>query len=357
MEPEMLEKIRMLRAELHAAPEISGQEKLTRARLMRFISENTSLELNECGGGFYAAHRETDKERRGIAIRADFDALDTGNGTAAHLCGHDGHAAALCGAALMLEGKRFGREVFLLFQDSEESGSGASACCRLFEKESVGEIYGAHNLPGVPLGAIRSRRGVFACASKGLELRFGGAPTHAAYPELGISPAHAVGGLLCGLDGLARQHSYGGMTLCTVIGVHMGEKGFGSAAAHARVLLTLRAERDGDLAALSKAVETLARGLAQRDGLRFMFTEHDVFPATVNDESCAGKVIDICGGEYLERPMRWSEDFGHYLNRCPGAFFGIGAGVGHAPLHTAGYEYPDALLEPTAEAFMKLIEA
>lgn len=357
MEHDMFEKIRRLRAELHAMPELSGQETLTKARLMRFIGENTSLELNECGGGFYAAHRETNKERCGIAIRADFDALDIGNGMAAHLCGHDGHAAALCGVALMLEGKRFGRDVFLLFQDSEENGSGASGCCRLFEKESVGEIYGAHNLPGVPLGAIRSRRGVFACASKGVELRFYGAPTHAAYPELGISPARAVGRLLCGLDECAEPRRYEGMTLCTVIGVHMGEKGFGSAAANAQVLLTLRAEHDGDLAALSREVETLARELAQRDGLRFMFAEHDVFPATLNDERCAQKALDVCGGEYLGQPMRWSEDFGHYLNRCPGAFLGIGAGTGHAPLHTAGYEYPDALLEPTAEMFMKLIEA
>ena len=50
------------------------------------------------------------------------------------------------------------------------------------------------------------------------------------------------------------------------------------------------------------------------------------------------------------------QDFGHYLLRCPGAFFGIGAGEQHAPLHTADYEYPDSLLAPTAEAFLALME-
>ena len=54
--------------------------------------------------------------------------------------------------------------------------------------------------------------------------------------------------------------------------------------------------------------------------------------------------------------MRWSEDFGHYLLHCPGAFFGIGAGEQHAPLHTADYEYPDTLLAPTAAAFLALLE-
>ena len=44
--------------------------------------------------------------------------------------------------------------------------------------------------------------------------------------------------------------------------------------------------------------------------------------------------------------MRWSEDFGHYLNYkySKGAFIGIGAG--DCPdLHTKDYEYPDVLLE------------
>ena len=38
------------------------------------------------------------------------------------------------------------------------------------------------------------------------------------------------------------------------------------------------------------------------------------------------------------------------------AFFGIGAGINHPPLHTAQYEYPDALLEYTMQAFLKLLE-
>ena len=54
--------------------------------------------------------------------------------------------------------------------------------------------------------------------------------------------------------------------------------------------------------------------------------------------------------------MRWSEDFGHYLLHVPGAFFGVGAGETHAPLHTKNYEYPDCLLKPTANAFWNLIQ-
>ena len=59
----------------------------------------------------------------------------------------------------------------------------------------------------------------------------------------------------------------------------------------------------------------------------------------------------------MEEPMRWSEDFGHYLKKCHGAFFGIGAGENHPPLHTENYEYPDALLPYAVEAFAKLMKS
>ena len=164
MNMQNLDKLLSLRAALHACPEVSGQEVRTRALLMDFLREFTSLELHPCGAGFYAAHREPNAARPAAALRADYDALATPEG-AAHLCGHDGNAASLCGVALELEGQTLGRDVFLLFQPAEESGAGALPCCELFDHERVGEIYAAHTLPGQPLGRILTRPGTIACAS------------------------------------------------------------------------------------------------------------------------------------------------------------------------------------------------
>ena len=248
---------------------------------------HTTLELLPCGKGFYCAHREDAPQKPAIALRADFDALATPDGGAAHLCGHDGHAASLCAAALEPEGKTVGRNVFLLFQPAEETGAGAGPCCELFQTEHMDEIYGAHNLPGFPAGVVFTRPGTFACASGGV---------------------------------------------------------------------TLRAEHNVDPEKLRTSVLGCAKALCEEAGLGFSFEEQDVFPATENDGACADKVLSLTGGRVLNVPMRWSEDFGHYLLHIPGAFFGIGAGEHHAPLHTARYEYPDSLLEPTANAFWALIQ-
>ena len=350
-----MDELIALRQMLHGLAEVSGQETRTKAALMDFLRAHTTLELRDCGAGFYAAHRESN-DAFGLALRADYDGLAMPDGTAAHLCGHDGHAAALCGAALYAEGKRFGKNLFFLFQPAEETGAGAAPCTALFAEEAVDEIYGAHNLPGFPLGQVVTRGGTFACASRGVTLTFGGKPTHAAYPELGISPAKAVGQLLCDLDAISAPSDYEGMTLCTVIGVQMGEKAFGAAAEAAEVWLTLRGEHDRDLLKLYDRVVTCGQALAEADGLTFRVEVQDVFPATENDPACAEKVLQLCDGAVLPQPMRWSEDFGHYLQQCRGAFFGIGAGEDCPGLHTEHYEYPDALLPYAVDAFIKLIE-
>lgn len=356
MRQELTEKIIALRHMLHSCAEPSGQEHRTRALLWEFLRENTGMELHSCGDGFYAAFRKGGESQNGILLRADYDGLSMPDGRAKHLCGHDGHAAALCAAALLLEEQPVNRNVFFLFQPAEETGTGAEGCTEIFTRERVVETYGTHNLPGFPLGQIVTREGTFACASEGLIIYFLGKAAHAAYPEQGISPAEAVGCFLCRLPELTEASGYRGMTLCTVVAVKLGERAFGTAASNAEICLTLRAEHDCDLDLLREKVLLLAVNLAKKYGLKLSHERQDVFIATENDPICAEKVLRLCKGTELREPMRWSEDFGQYLLKCPGAFFGIGAGTAHPPLHSEHYEYPDDLLMPTAQAFLKLIQ-
>ena len=70
-DPKLLEKVVRLRQALHTCPELSGHEEKTKLLLKRFLQENTTLELNDCGAGVYAAHIETKRDLPGIALRAD----------------------------------------------------------------------------------------------------------------------------------------------------------------------------------------------------------------------------------------------------------------------------------------------
>lgn len=345
-----------LRHTLFDNAEISGEEVKTKKILIDFIKKHTkNLEVVDCGEFFYVKHIEENATKPSIALRADYDALATPCGKAKHMCGHDGHSAQMCYVALMLDEAVLDRNVFLIFQPEEETGAGAKKCCKIFDLEKIDYVYGMHNLPGFKEGMVYSIHDTFALASRGVTISLIGKPTHAAYPELGINPSNAIGKLLCELDELSDSRQFEKMTLCTVIGVEMGEKAFGAAAEKADLWLTMRGELDSDLMKLYDSIIKRAKELAKEYNLEFKVDVQDEFPAVINTNECVDTLLDLEQGEFLEVPMRWSEDFGHYLHYAKGCFFGVGAGVNHPGLHTETYEYNDKIMERTAQVFMDIV--
>ena len=239
-----------LRHELHAHPELSGQETWTKARLMDFLQEHTKLELHDRGNWFYALYRGRGVGK--IAFRADFDALPMEETCelpyrsqcpgVAHKCGHDGHSAALALLGLTLERTGADRDVYLIFQPAEEVGAGGEACAALLKEEHIGEVYAFHNMPGYPLHTVALRKGTMNCASKGVAYRFEGVSTHASTPELGRNPAQAVARIVGALPGLTRQEDHRGLVMATVVQIAVGEPAFGISAYRGALLLTLRAQ-------------------------------------------------------------------------------------------------------------------
>lgn len=132
MDNKNFELARDLRHELHAHPELSNEETWTKARLQRFIEENTkNLEIIDKGNWFYAKYFKAEGLPN-IAFRADFDALPMDEfielpwGSKfpgkAHKCGHDGHSSTLAGFALEVDQKGAYKNIFFLFQPAEEVG-------------------------------------------------------------------------------------------------------------------------------------------------------------------------------------------------------------------------------------------
>ena len=148
-----------LRHELHAHPELSGQEVWTKQRLMDFLRTHSGLELFDRGHYFYALYRGK-SDAPAIAFRADFDALPIEDeidapyrsqcAGVAHKCGHDGHSATLCALALTVEAMQPERSVVFLFQPAEETGAGAKTCLGVFDEQDIGEFYAYHNYPSEP---------------------------------------------------------------------------------------------------------------------------------------------------------------------------------------------------------------
>ena len=350
----IIDTIKVVRQKLHSMPEHSSKEIETKKFIREFLEKHTDLDVQEYNGGILALY-DCGYRQNMIAFRADFDAVALPDGTAAHLCGHDGHTAALLGVALTLERLKPERNVLLIFQPAEETGEGAKAMADLLNEYPVTEVYGAHNLPGLEFGKVYTRLDTFACASCGMTFTIIGRPAHAAYPEYGTSPMQAAAALFKAIEDSQNGNKFDEGTFATLIGCNIGQKAFGTAAEKAEIWITVRARTDNSFARIKEYLEYVVKTACETDYLSYSIEIQDDFPATVNDKACAQNVIEKCNGELLQEPMRWSEDFGHFLNKgIPGSFFGVGAG-NCAALHTKDYEYPDDLLEHQLNAFIKLL--
>jgi amidohydrolase len=350
-------------------------------RLVKFLTSNTSLEVVRKDGWLYAVKYCT-TDAPPIALRADMDALPIDERLdlpyrsqtpgVSHKCGHDGHCAALCGAAIELSSLRIPRTTYLIFQPAEEIGLGAKHCAKLIEEKGIEEIYAFHNLSGYPEGQIVYRKGLTQPASEGLMIKLHGRHSHASAPEEGLNPASAVAqialysqNLLQEMQGELTKKAFEEgrdrveMILCTIVGMKVGTGDFGISAGDGEIRLTLRAEDESVMKRMEERLRRYAQSLAEKEGLRFECAISDYFPETRNHDSALQKVYKCAqnrGFETCEMQDLWraSEDFGYYLKKCEGAMFYIGNGESYPALHTAEYDFNDRILDTAVDMFVSL---
>ncbi|HDP94244.1 MAG TPA: amidohydrolase [Candidatus Aminicenantes bacterium] len=368
-----LEQLVQLRHHLHAHPELSGKESGTARTIQAFILGHSRAQVMQgLGGHGLAAVFEGPDPGPTVLFRADLDALPINEqsdaehrsrvNAVAHLCGHDGHMAILCGLAMHLSRHcpQRGR-VVLLFQPAEETGTGAARVIADpgFEKIRPDIAFALHNLPGFPKGSVVWRYGPFASASRGLIMRLTGRTAHAGEPENGVTPAPAVSRLLAGIPALPGMAGIRGFGLATVVHARLGEVAFGTAPGEAVVMATLRTHTDRDMDRLFAAGEQLARETAAASGLKIALEAVEDFPATINDRDAVERVRAAAQAESIPmvkvtQPFRWSEDFAHFTRLCPAALFGLGAGEDGPRLHNPEYAFPDELIKPGVAVFAAL---
>lgn len=364
------------RRELHAHPEVSGDEHDTARRVVGMLNPlRPDALLEELGGTGVLATFGTDTEGPQIMLRCELDALpiEEVNTFAhrsrydgvSHKCGHDGHTTILTGVAMRLARERPERgRVHLLYQPAEENGAGAKAVLEdpRMQDRSFDLVLALHNLPGYPLGSVVVRKGAFTASVNSMVITFTGRTSHAAEPEHGENPALAVAELLQGAIGL--QHNVPAdahMRVVTPVHVDLGSLDYGISAGRAEVHLTVRCWNDEELRRLEKEIEQVAGRCAKEHGLGSTIAYTHTFQANMNDDAAAElmrKAAIEAGARIVDRahPFKWGEDFGLFTTRYKGCMIGLGAGEDLPALHNPDYDFPDALIPTGVEIFMAAIK-
>ena len=373
-----------LRHKLNVNAELSGQEKKTNKIINAFLEKtNPDVHLKNVGGYGIIVIFKGKESGKNILIRADIDGLNIPlvesrktkdqsqkselkvQNQYSHRCGHDGHAAILCGLAMRYGKKRPEKgDVILLFQPAEETGEGALAVINdsQFKELKIDAAFALHNLPAYAKHQIILKKECFASASQGLKLVFEGATSHASQPEKGNNPQIVVTTLLD-----AFQKKYENLkkdkynTILTVTHVSIGEKTFGVTPGHAEIWLTLRSQDDGALRQLTESTIALSEYVAQEFKLRFSHSIHEDFVATMNSDRLTD-VVEKSAQELrlsvnkISTPFPWSEDFGRFSSLCPACLFGLGCGLEHEPLHSPKYDFEDEIIDTGIDIFEKIVE-
>jgi len=349
--------------ELHAHPELSGQEKATSARIADELGRS-GLTVHTGIGGHGVVGVLANGPGPTVMVRSDLDALPIPEKTGLpyasavsvavetravkvgvmHACGHDLHMAIMIGAVRLLAALKedWSGTLLAVGQPAEETGAGARAMVRdgIFSRFPPPDYALAlHVDPNIPAGKIGYRPGIISAGSTSLDVTVRGIGGHAAHPHQSIDPVVIAARTILALQTVvSREIDPREMAVLTVGAVHGGTK-HNAIPDEVVLRVNIRYNSDAVRDRMLASIERLVRGIALSAGvpeylMPVIRRPGEATPPMENDpvltERVRASLVSVLGEEnvILIPQLTGSEDFsvfGSGTPRVPICYMRLGA--------------------------------
>ncbi len=333
--------------DLHANPELSGEEVRTAAKLAA-EARRLGFTVTENVGGTGVVAVMENGEGPTVMLRADMDGLPLeektglpfasrvkaktreGNDTfVMHACGHDTHMTGWVGAARQLVARKdeWAGTLVMILQPAEETGEGAVAMLNdgLFERFPKPEyVLAFHDAAGAPAGYIGYSEGFALANVDSVDIVVKGVGGHGAYPHTTKDPVVLASRIVTSLQTLvSREIDPQDPAVVTVGSFQAGTK-HNIISDEALLLITVRSYGDETRAKLLDGIRRIARGEAVAAGMpedrmpEVRIRDEEFTPATYNSPEFTRDMAALFTKRFGEqrvvksKPVMGGEDFSRY---------------------------------------------
>lgn len=332
--------------DLHASPELSGQETATAAKLARRLKA-MKFDVTEKVGGTGVVAVLKNGSGPTLLIRADMDGLpvveQTGLDFASkvrtktpegvetgvmHACGHDTHMTAFIETAKLLAARKdeWKGTLVMILQPAEEIGKGARMMLEdglytRFPKPTHAIAF--HDAANLPAGQIGYTPGYALANVDSVDIKVRGLGGHGAYPQTTKDPIVLGSRIVTTLQTLvSREQDPQDPAVVTVGSFQAGAK-HNIIPDEALLLLTIRSYSDETRAKLIEGIKRISQGEAiaagvPADKMPVVTVQDEFTPSTYNPPEFAEQMAGILKGHFPEGrvvrtpPVMGGEDFGRF---------------------------------------------